>query len=91
MLVYFTFESPGERISRVSQLVLIIEVGRAVVVLAGRLDQARPVLLHGGLHYVGGHRLSDQVHQGVGGRHVTGVDLLVTLRLSLFLLFQSVF
>ena len=83
MLVYFTFESPGERISRVSPLVLIIDVGRAVVVLAGRSDQTRPVLLHRGLHYVGGHRLPDQVHQGVRGRHVTGVDLLVTLTLSL--------
>ena len=87
-LCWFTFEPPGERISRVSQLVLVIQVCGAVVVLAGRLDQARPVLLHGGLHYVGRHRLSDQVHQRVRGRHVTGVDLLVTLRL--FLSLQSV-
>ena len=82
-LCWFTFEPPCERVSRVSQLVLLIQVSGAVVVLAGRLDQARPVLLHGGLHYVGRHRLSDQVHQGVRGRHVPGVDLLVTLSVLL--------
>ena len=79
-LCWFTFESPGERISRVSPLVPIIDVGRAVVVLAGRSDQTRPVLLHRGLDYVRGHRLSDQVHQGVRGRHVTRVDLLGSLK-----------
>ena len=79
-LCCFTFEPPGERISRVSQLVLIIQVSRAVVVLAGRFDEARPVLLHGGLHDVGRHRLSDEVHQGVRGRHVTGVEGLVSLQ-----------
>ena len=82
----FTFKLPGERITRVPPLVLLIEVGRAVVVLARRFDQGGPVLLHRGLDYVGRHRLSDQVHQRVRGRHVTGVDLLVTLTLILLLL-----
>ena len=48
-----------------------------------------PVLLHGGLDYVGRHRLSDEVHQGVRGRHVTGVDLLVALTLLLLLRLPS--
>ena len=63
-----------------SPLVPIVHVGRAVVVLAGGFDQGRPVLLHGGLDYVGGHRLSDEVHQGVRSGDVARVESLVSLQ-----------
>ena len=79
-ICWFTFELPSERISRVPPLVGVVHVSRAVVVLALRLDQSRPVLLHGGLHDVGGDCLSDEVHQGVRGGDVTGVESLVALR-----------
>ena len=40
-----------------------------------------PVLLHGGLDEVGGRHLPDEVHQGVGCRHIAGVQLLVPLQI----------
>ena len=58
-------------------------VGGAVLIRAVGLNEGGPVLLHAGLDQVGRHQLPDQVHQGVRGRHVTGVDLLVTLAVLL--------
>ena len=60
--------------------ILISERFHTVLVPAAWPDESGPVLLDGGLHNVGGHRLSDQVHQGVRRRHVTGVDLLAPLK-----------
>lgn len=40
-----------------------------------------PVLLHGGLDEVGGRHLPDEVHQGVGRRHIAGVQRLVPLQI----------
>ena len=60
--------------------ILISERFHTVLVPAAWPDEGSPVLLDGGLHDVGGHRLPDQVHQGVRRRHVTGVDLLAPLK-----------
>ena len=60
--------------------IFISERFHTVLVPAAWPDEGSPVLLDGGLHDVGGHRLSDQVHQGVRRSHVTGVDLLAALK-----------
>ena len=79
-ICFLTFKLPGERVSRVSPLLGVVLVASAVVVPAVRLDQGRPVLLHGGLDNVGGHGLSDEVHQGVRRGDVPGVEGLAILR-----------
>ena len=55
-------------------------ISSTVVVPALWADESRPVLLHGGLDQVGGAELSDEVHQGVRGGHVSGVEGLVSLQ-----------
>ena len=73
-------ELPRERVVQISPLAGVVAVGGAVVIATVRPDEGGPVLLHGGLHDVGGDCLSDEVHQGVRGGDVTGVESLVALR-----------
>ena len=55
-------------------------VGGAVLIRAVGLNEGGPVLLHAGLDQVGRAELSDEVHQGVRGGHVTRVEGLVRLQ-----------
>ena len=87
-----TFKFPGERILWISEMSIIINECLDTVIVprsTARSDEGGPVLLDGGLHNVGGHRLSDQVHQGVRRCNVTGVDLLAALKQKFMTSFEK--